>query len=334
MTVAKRLAALCFTSAILSVSILSSAACAEQIKIGLVVKSLNSGFFEAVYKGAEEAAEELKDVEIIYTGPVGTAPDGQVAVINDLIAQGVNGIAISASDMNASAPALKSAAAHGIKVISFDSPVARDARILHLNPSSNSLIAKMCLMLAKAHTNGKANVAILSATPNSAGQNAWISEMKRQAPDFPDLTLTKVVYGDDVEATSRKETEQLLASGERVDVILAPTTVGIAAAAKVIAEKGLIGKVYVTGLGLPSEMTDAIKSGATKEFAIWNPIDLGYSATQVVYHLVQGETDGSPGSEVGIGRMGKIKVGPEGEAAMGDPFVYNATNVGTFAKVF
>ena len=80
--------------------------------------------------------------------------------------------------------------------------------------------------------------------------------------------------------------------------------------------------------------TDDAESGATKEFAIWNPIDLGYSATQIAYRLVKGETDGKPGSEINAGRMGKIKVDDKGEAAMSDPFVYNASNIDQFSKVF
>ncbi len=42
--------------------------------------------------------------------------------------------------------------------------------------------------------------------------------------------------------------------------IIAPTTVGIAAAGKVITDKGLIGEVMVTGLGLPSEMAEYIET--------------------------------------------------------------------------
>ena len=95
-----------------------------------------------------------------------------------------------------------------------------------------------------------------------------------------------------------------------------------------------IGDVYVTGLGLPSEMAGAIKSGATKEFAIWNPIDLGYSATQIAYHLVTGDADGAEGSEIDAGRMGKIKIGPNSEAAMSDPFVYDKSNIDEFSKIF
>ena len=43
-----------------------SSAHAEDMRIALVVKALGIGFFEAAAKGAEEAAAELGDVEVIY----------------------------------------------------------------------------------------------------------------------------------------------------------------------------------------------------------------------------------------------------------------------------
>ena len=86
----------------------------------------------------------------------------------------------------------------------------------------------------------------------------------------------------------------LLKSYPNVKVIVAPTTVGVLAASQAVKDAGKIGQVYVTGLGLPSEMAGAVHSGATKEFAIWDPIDLGYSATQIAYRLIKNETDGSP----------------------------------------
>ena len=73
----------------------------QNVKIGLVVKSLGNGFFEAANKGAQEAAKELGDVEMIYTGPTTTTAEGQIEVINALIAQRVDAIAISANDPDA-----------------------------------------------------------------------------------------------------------------------------------------------------------------------------------------------------------------------------------------
>ncbi|KAB2717050.1 rhamnose ABC transporter substrate-binding protein [Brucella intermedia] len=323
----------------LAVAFMATHAQAADMKIALVAKSLGNGFFEAANKGAQEAAKELAkggdSVEVIYTGPTTTTAEGQIEVINSLIAQGIDAIAISANDPDAVVPALKKAAQRGIKVISWDSGVAPEGRIVHLNPSSNELIGKMCLKLAADHLpDGKGDFAILSATTTSTNQNIWIGEMKKQLKDFPGLNLVTTVYGDDLADKSYREAQGLLKSNPNVKVIVAPTTVGVLAASQAVKDAGKIGEVYVTGLGLPSEMAGAIKSGATKEFAIWNPIDLGYSATQIAYHLVKGDADGKPGSEIEAGRMGKIKIGDNGEAAMSDPFVYDASNIDEFSKVF
>lgn len=321
--------------AAVAASMIASQAHADPVKIALVVKSLGNGFFEAANKGAQEAAKELGDVEVIYTGPTTTTAEGQIEVINALIAQGVDAIAISANDPDAVVPALKKAAQRGIKVISWDSGVAPAGRIMHLNPSSNELIGNMCLKLAADHLpDGKGDFAILSATTTSTNQNIWIDEMKKQLSKYPGLNLVTTVYGDDLADKSYREAQGLLTSQPNVKVIVAPTTVGVLAASQAVKDAGKIGQVYVTGLGLPSEMAGAIKSGATKEFAIWNPIDLGYSATQIAYRLVKGDTDGKPGSEVDAGRMGKIKIGENSEAAMADPFVYDAKNIDEFSKVF
>ena len=319
----------------MAAALFATQAQAETIRIGLIAKSLGNGFFEAANKGAQEAAKELGNVEVIYTGPTSTTAEGQIEVINALIAQNVNAIAISANDPDAVVPALKKAAQRGIKVISWDSGVAPEGRIVHLNPSSNELIGKMNLQLAANHLpDGKGDFAILSATTTSTNQNIWIDEMKKQLKDFPGLNLVTTVYGDDLADKSYREAQGLLTSQPNVKVIVAPTTVGVLAASQAVADAKKIGDVYVTGLGLPSEMAGAIKSGATKEFAIWNPIDLGYSATQIAYHLVKGDADGAEGSEIDAGRMGKIKIGPNSEAAMSDPFVYDKSNIDEFSKIF
>ncbi len=54
---------------------LSGSALAE-VKIALVAKSLGNGFFEAANTGAQEAAKELGDVKVIYTGPTTTTAEG------------------------------------------------------------------------------------------------------------------------------------------------------------------------------------------------------------------------------------------------------------------
>ncbi|WP_181708102.1 rhamnose ABC transporter substrate-binding protein [Chthonobacter rhizosphaerae] len=319
----------------LAAALIAGPAQAENVKVALVVKALGIGFFEAAKKGAEEAAKEVGDMEIIYTGPTSTTAEGQIEVINALIAQRVDAIAISANDKDAVAPALKKAMDRGIKVISWDSGVAPEGRLVHLNPSSNSLIGNQLLKLAQAALpEGKGDIAILSATATSTNQNTWIEELKKAQPNYPGINVVTTVYGDDLADKSYRETQGLLQTYPNVKVIVAPTSVGIVAAAQAVSDAGKVGEVFVTGLGLPSEMAGHVKSGASKSFSIWNPIDLGYSAAMISYHIVKGTAKGEPGETIPIGRVGQVAFDGNGEGAMADPFTYDASNVEEFAKIF
>jgi rhamnose transport system substrate-binding protein len=155
------------TTAALATALIATGAHAEPKRIALVVKALGIGFFEAANKGAEEAAKELGDVEVIYTGPTDTTAEGQIEVINALIAQKVDAIAISANDTDALVPTLKKAMDRGITVISWDSGVAKDGRQMHLNPSSSPLIGNMIIKLAADNLPDGGDVAVLSATSTS-----------------------------------------------------------------------------------------------------------------------------------------------------------------------
>jgi rhamnose transport system substrate-binding protein len=302
-------------------------------RIGVVAKSLGSGFFDAVEKGAKEAAGELGAV-LIFTGPATPTAEGQIEVLNSLIAQHVDAIAVSANDPDALVPTLQRARQRGIKVVSYDSAVSEAGRIVHLSPSSDALIGETCVQLAADATpQGQGKFAIVSATPTSTNQNAWIAAMKQTLPKFPGLELVAVVYGDDVSDKSYRETVALLKRYPDLAVIVSPSSVGIVAAAKAVEDEGLSGKVYVTGLGLPSEVAGHVQAGTVKSFAIWNPIDLGYAALQIATRVARGESAG-PNETLSIGRLGQVSFDAHGVGPMGKPFVYDRSNVAQFARIF
>jgi len=308
----------------------------EKTRIAMVVKSLGNGFFDAAHQGAKDAATEIGGVEIIYTGPTTPSAEGQIEIINSLISQKVDAIVISANDPNALMPITKKAMQRGIKVISFDSAVAAGGRQMQLNPSNAQLIGEKQIEMASAELQGKGELAILSASAQATNQNLWIGVMKKtlQKPEYAGLKLVATVYGDDQSDKSYREAIGLLRSHPNLKAIIAPTTVGIVAASKAVADEGLVGKVFVTGLGLPSEMAGHVKSGAVREFAIWNPIDLGYAATYAAHQFVTGKATSGAGTSVSVGRLGSVTLDANGEAALGPPFTYNAGNVDKFAKLF
>lgn len=309
---------------------------AGKTKIVLLVKSLGNGFFEAVADGGVEAAGELGDVESVYMGPSSATAEGQIEIIETLIAQKVDGIAISANDPDALIPVCKKAMKAGIRIMSFDSNINAGGREVALAPSDSELIGTQQVRLIAELCDYKGKIAVLSATAQATNQNEWIGYMQEaiKAPEYKDMEIVEIAYGDDAADKSYREAVGLFKKYPDLAGIISPTTVGVLAASKAIEDEGLKGKVQITGLGLPSEMQHYIENGTCGQMALWNPVDLGYSATYILNSMIKGEVEGKSGDVIKAGRMGEIRVGNDGNSIMGEPFVFNKENIAQYASIF
>jgi len=302
----------------------------------LVPKNLGNPYFDTANNGAQEAAKEL-GVTVTYQGSAAADATQQIQLINSLIAQKVSGLAISANDSDALVPTGKDAIKAGIPVVSFDSAIGKDGRVLHINQAVlhdiGAIEIKMALNLTGADGG---QIAILSATSTAPNQNAWIEVMKEELkkPEYAKLELVDVVYGDDDDTKSYNEAQALFKKYPDLKVIIAPTTVGIAASARAVTDAGLIGKVFVTGLGTPNQMREYVKNGASPEFALWNPGDLGYLSIHVLNALATGQIKGVAGEKFTAGRLGEYTIQEDADLGvnvlLGLPFIYNGDNIDQF----
>src|SRR5262249_9028915 len=101
----------------------------------LVPKNLGNPYFDTANKGAQDAAKEL-NATVTYQGPSTADATQQIQLINSLIAQHVNGLAISADDSDALVPAGKSAIEQNIPVVSWDAAIAPGGRTVHVNQAN------------------------------------------------------------------------------------------------------------------------------------------------------------------------------------------------------
>ncbi|MEV0895022.1 rhamnose ABC transporter substrate-binding protein [Promicromonospora sp. MEB111] len=302
----------------------------EGATITMLPKNLGNPYFEASTAGAEEAAEEL-GATVDEVGPDTASPDSQVPFINTAAQQGVSALVISANDPTAIGDALDEARSAGTKVVTFDSDTEPQYRDLFVNQASAEGIADKQLELISDQIGGEGEIAILSASANATNQNAWIAIMEEKlASDYPDIELVETAYGDDDDQTSFDKTAALLQSHPDLKGIVSPTTVGIAAAARYVSTSEYKGKVAVTGLGTPNQMREYVDDGTVEAFALWNPTDLGYLATQAAAALVAGDITGEEGDTFEAGRLGEYTVGADGEVLLGEPFVFDKSNIDDF----
>lgn len=89
----------------------------------VVPKSVDNPFFIDVEEGAKAAAAEL-GVEMLFVGPQTHDVAQQIAILEDLILRGVDGIALSPVDAQSVIPVVERARAEGIPVVTFDSDTA------------------------------------------------------------------------------------------------------------------------------------------------------------------------------------------------------------------
>lgn len=301
-----------------------------EVTITVLPKNLGNPYFEASTAGAQEAAEEL-DATVEEVGPDAASPDAQVPFINTAAQQGVSALVVSANDPTAIGDALEEARSAGTKVVTFDSDTEPQFRDLFVNQASPEGIADKQLELIADQIGGEGEIAILSASANATNQNAWIALMEEKlASDYPDIELVETVYGDDDDQTSFDKTAALLQSHPDLKGIVSPTTVGIAAAARYVSTSEYKGKVAVTGLGTPNQMREYVEDGTVEAFALWNPTDLGYLATQAAAALAAGDLTGEEGETFTAGRLGEFTVGADGEVLLGEPYVFDESNIADF----
>ena len=310
----------------------------DEVVYAFVAKDVNNPYMQKVYEGFETACKAI-GVTPLYKGPEAATAEKQIEIINQLVNQNVALIAIAANDADALQPALEVAMNKGIKVISLDSAVNKDSRMVHIQQADPEKIGRVLIQAASKMVDGEGGIAVLSATAQATNQNLWIewmkTELEENAAQYEKTPLITVVYGDDDPTKSTSETNALLQNPD-VDIIIAPTTVGMLAAGKVLQDTG--SEVLLTGLGLPSEMAPFIEDGTCPWMYLWNPIDIGYLAAYTGKALVDGTITGTEGDTFSAGDMGEksVTAAADGgtEVMLGDPFEFNAENIASWKGVY
>ncbi|GIH73975.1 rhamnose ABC transporter substrate-binding protein [Planobispora longispora] len=303
----------------------------QGLKIAFLPKQVNNPYFTIADEGGIAALKEVGG-EGKEVGPSEASASSQVSYINTLTQQKQDAIVISANDPNAVVPALKQARAAGIKVVSYDSDTAPEGRDLFVNQASAEDLGRTEVQLLAEQIGFKGKIAILSATPNATNQNTWIEFMKDELskPEYKDMELVKVAYGNDEDQKSFTETQGLLRSYPDLAGIISPTTVGIAAAARYLSSSPHKGKVKLTGLGTPNQLRKFVKDGTIEGFELWNPGDLGYLAGYAAAALASGQITGAEGEKFKAGKLGEYTIGPKGEILLGKPTVFTKDNIDDF----
>jgi rhamnose transport system substrate-binding protein len=333
----KVLSAIGIAALVATAFVAAPAQAATKLKIAHIPKLGTIGYFQAADKGVQRACAELK-ATCAYKGPTEITAAAQVKEINAAVQGGYNVLIVAANDKDALVPALKAAMKKGVTVVTYDSDVAQAGRSVFVNQASSQGIGQALAKSASDLAGGKGDIAILSTTADATNQNVWIKYMKEElAAKYPDVKVVATAYGNDKPEDSTTETQGLIQKNPTIKVIVAPTSVGIVAAAKYVSGSASKGKVFVTGLGLPNDMKTYIKDGSGAQASLWDVENFGYVAVQVANSIKNGKAKVTVGSVIKSGAGDKglkertvIQGAVGNELILGPATVFTKDNVDGF----
>ena len=312
----------------------------EDMSSILLPKCSGIAVFDQANEGAQEAAEELGADAPEFLGPSTCEdPTGQIETMTNAATQGVDAVMLSNNAGEQIQSGVDAAVDADVTVTSWDSPIpSGEGESLFVSQvdfdETGTVMADMALDIL-GEDGGQ--LAILSASPDASNQNAWIESFEsvlEEDDQYAGLEVVDTVYGNDDADESYNQALSLVDSHPDLELIMAPTTVGIAAAAEAMTDEGLCDQVKVSGLGLPDEMRRYTESGCAPQFALWSFADLGYLTYYATYGIATGQIEAAEGQQFEAGRLGEytIERDPTRDAGlrvvMGPFDVYTQDNIG------
>lgn len=295
----------------------------QKFTIALVPKVVEISYFNVVEDGAMEAAKDL-GVNVLYEGPRFADVARQIKVIEHLIAQDVDAIAVSANDPEKLLPILKKAQDQGIKVITWDADTMPEGRSFFVNMVESESLGRHLMDTLAWHTNEEGEFAIMTGALSASNLNEWIKWIQFQQKEYyPNMKLVDIVANDDDPQKAYELAKQLLLEHPQLAGIIGNSSVGPPAAAQAVKEAGKKGEVKVVGLSTPNLMRDYLTEGSAQMATLWSPKKLGYLTVVLAKDLLDGNL---PHDGQYVYNVGNIRVNGD-TVIMGEPLDFTAGNV-------
>ena len=134
----------------------------KNLRIAVIPKGTSHEFWKSVHYGAQQAANEIGNVEIVWRGPVQESDTGsQIEVVKSMITQKVDGIALAPNQKGGLVDAVTESIEEGIPVVIFDSGLDEGPEIVSYVATDNFKGGQMAADAMANAIDKKGNVILL-----------------------------------------------------------------------------------------------------------------------------------------------------------------------------
>lgn len=262
----------------------------EKLRIAVIPKGSTHFHWRRVHAGAEKAAKELGNVEVIWQGPQKEDDrEMQIQVVQNFVSRGVDGILLAPLDDRSLAPPVKAAVRRNIPVVIMDSRLQSDD-FSSFVATDNRAGGKLCAQRLTEILGGKGKIVVLKYSEGSAAtierEAGFMEGIKEYGPNIQILSDNQYA-GATFEKAFQVSQNLLNRFSGQVDGVFCSNESATQGMLRALQLAGKAGQIKFVGFDVNQTLQEALRKGELHGVAVQNPVKIGYEGVKTVVAVIQ-----------------------------------------------
>ena len=259
----------------------------HRISVGITYQNLQNEFIINIQDAVRERAKKL-DIELIELDSQGKA-ENQISQVENFIARGVDAIILNPFDKEGSAPAVDIAVREHKPIVVLNAIVSNlekaDAYVGSEDAEAGRIAATYIMKLL----NGKGNIAIIHGPNGHSAEVQRTEGIKQVLKQFPETVVVAEQTANWDRAQALNLMENWLASGRKIDAVIAQNDEMALGAYKAIEASGKQKEILVIGIDAIQDALKAVYEGKLVGTVFQDAKGQGVLSVELAYKLIKGE---------------------------------------------
>jgi len=286
---------------LISLLILANASCnrtsgAKKTRLAFVTNNA-SDFWTIARKGTEKAQAELPNVEIEFRINDDSSAAGQQRMVDDLLAKGISGIAISPVDPKNQVQLINRAASQAV-VVTQDSDAPNSNRTCYIGTDNEAAGVQAGELVKEALPQG-GKIMVFVGTLDAQNAQERFRGLKK-ALEGANITILDVRTDETNRVRAKDNAATTLVNNPDIAGMVGLWSYNGPAILSAVREAGKIGKVKIIAFDEEDETLAGVKEGAIHATVVQQPFEFGYRSMIMLAKVIGGDKSGIPPGKLDI----------------------------------
>jgi ribose transport system substrate-binding protein len=268
----------------------SAGAYAADGEIAVIVKTVNSNYWQNVQKGATAALGNVKGYTMTFQGPAAESDIAdEVNMVENAVNRHVAGIVLAPSDPDALVPAIKKAWEAHIPVVLIDSALSDAGKQYYQSflSTDNEHAGELCAKALIDRVGQTGKIAIMSYVPGAGSEVGRVGGFRKYIAAHSKLQIVGPYYSQSQMATALNQTTDVLSANPDLKGIFGanePTAIGMGRA---LHQSGKAGRLVAVGFDGNQDLQGFVRDSTIQAIAVQGSYQMGYKGVQTVVNVIE-----------------------------------------------